>query len=83
MSDSVFVIIKWNNAFISKFLSMTNQEKTIIWERRVILNKQYDEYIMDIIKNNNIEFMKENIKIIKDMQQELFDLEKKIFKYIE
>lgn len=62
---------------------MTNQEKTIIWERRVILNKQYDEYIMDIIKNNNIEFMKENIKIIKDMQQELFDLEKKIFKYIE
>jgi hypothetical protein len=49
----------------------------------VILNKQYDEYIMDIIKNNNIEFMKENIKIIKDMQQELFDLEKKIFKYIE
>lgn len=56
---------------------MTNQEKTIIWERRVILNKQYDEYIMDIIKNNNIEFMKENIKIIKDMQQELFDLEKK------
>ena len=49
----------------------------------MILNKQYDEYIMDIIKNNNIEFMKENIKIIKDMQQELFDLEKKIFKYIE
>ena len=45
-------------------------------------NEEYDNYIRQIIKNENINFIKNNIDKILKIQQEVFLLEKKLLENI-
>ena len=59
---------------------MENNQQLLLKQEKK--NEEYDNYIRQIIKNENIDFIKNNIDKILKIQQEVFLLEKKLLENI-